>query len=298
MKTIYIINPAAGKGDAVKRIPITDTNENELVYITKYRGDAEKYIYNCCLDDPETKFVVYGGDGTINEAVNGIMKSGAGRTARIAVVPVGSGNDLIRNFSNEETEKTVDVIKYNDGYSVNIINIGFDCNAVVEMQKFKKIPFISGSFAYILGVLKVLMNPIGKHINVNFTDINDNYFSYNGEFLLMVVANGTYYGGGFNASPLSSLDDGIIDTIIINKISRKKFLSLVGDYKKGLHINHATNSPANKFKDIINYYHVKSLEINNPGVICVDGEIINLKEKSLKIEIIKNAITFTGGKPQ
>lgn len=286
MNNIYILNPAAGQGAALK---YKSNDSNDIVHITQSVGDAENYVYECCLYNPQTRFIVYGGDGTINEVVNGIMNAGAGEFARISIIPVGTGNDFIRNLKKGEN-RTVDVIRYNGRYAVNIINIGFDCDVVYETIHIKKLPFISGSMAYILGVAKVLFGSIGADLSVRFTDINNNEFHYDGVFLLAAIANGSYYGGGFHAAPLSSMQDGLLDIMIVNKISRLKFVSLVGDYKKGLHMNSNTNLPTEKYKDIINFYRCKSLEINNLNRVCVDGEVLNLS--SLKIEVIKQAITF------
>jgi Sphingosine kinase and enzymes related to eukaryotic diacylglycerol kinase len=286
MNNIHILNPVAGQGAALK---YKSNDYNEVVHITSGIGDAEKFVYDTCLENPDTRFIVYGGDGTLNEVINGIMKSGANNYARISIVPVGTGNDFRRNFP-DSGEYTVDVIKYNGRYSVNIINMGFDCNAVEEMNKWKKVPLISGSPAYVLGVLTTLCKPMGKKLSVEFTDINNNELCYDGEFLLAAIANGAYYGGGFHAAPLSSLTDGLLDVMIVNKIPRLKFFSLVGDYKNGTHMDKNTLKPIKKFEEIINFYKCKSLKINNIDKICVDGEI--LYESSLEIEVIRQAITF------
>ena len=286
MNNIHILNPAAGQGAALK---YKSNDSSEIVHITSGVGDAENYVCEICKTNPDTHFIIYGGDGTLNEVVNGIMNAGANQQARISIVPVGTGNDFIKNFT-EHGEYTVDVIKYNDRYSVNIINFGFDCNAVEEMMKLKKLPFIFGSLAYVLGVFITLMKPLGKKISLKFTDTNNNEQQYNGEFLLAAIANGSYYGGGFNAAPLASLTDGLLDIMVINKISRLKFISLVGDYKKGTHMDYAKCKPTDKFDGVIDFFRCKSMEINNIDKICVDGEICY--ETSLKIDVIPQAITF------
>ena len=286
MNNIHILNPVAGQGAALK---YKSNDYNEVVHITNGVGDAEKFVYDTCVENPDTRFIVYGGDGTLNEVVNGIMNSGANKSARVSIVPVGTGNDFHRNFT-ESGEYTVDIIRYNGRYSVNIINIGFDCDVVEETSRLKKLPLISGSLAYILGVVTMLFKPLGKKLSVKFTDINNNELYYDGVFLLAAIANGAYYGGGFHAAPLSSLNDGLLDVMIVNKISRVKFISLVGDYKNGTHMDKTTSQPIDKFKDVIDFYKCKTLKIDNLDKICVDGEI--LYESSLDIEIISQAITF------
>ncbi|MBR4255563.1 MAG: hypothetical protein IKQ18_00245, partial [Clostridia bacterium] len=75
MKTVKIINPAAGQGKAVNEI-----NDETSYYVSKSVGDIENFVYNTLKKEPETHFIVCGGDGSINEAVNGIMRSGASDT--------------------------------------------------------------------------------------------------------------------------------------------------------------------------------------------------------------------------
>lgn len=284
---VHILNPAAGQGGAMK---YQTNNSDEIVYITKNIGDAESFVYEMCVDNPRIHFIVYGGDGTINEVVNGIMNAGTNDITKISINPVGTGNDFIRNFKSIG-DYTVDVMKYNGRYSVNIVNIGFDCDVVEETGKLKKLPLISGSLAYVIGVAKVLFRPLGKKIKMKIIDNDNNELHYDGTFLLAAIANGAYYGGGFHAAPLSSLTDGLLDVLIINKMSRLKFLSLVGDYKNGTHMNKETNQPIEKFKKVIDFYRCRFIKIENIDKFCADGEIYY--SSSLEIEIICNAITLT-----
>ena len=284
MKKIHILNPVAGKGAALK---YKSNDYNDLVHITQSIGDAEDFVYKQCLEEPETHFVVYGGDGTLNEVVNGIMKSGANKTARISVVPVGTGNDFVKSV---QGEVTVDVMRYNDKYAVNIINIGFDCDVVIETDKIKKKPLISGSLAYILGVVVTLCKKPTKHFEICLTDIAENEITYSDKYLCAVIANGSYYGGGFKAASLARTDDGILDFMIIKNISRFAFLKLVGDYKKGTHMDKELYRPAKKYIDVINYHRCKKVRIDKIEYGCVDGEIMGFE--SLEIEVIEKAITF------
>ena len=79
MKKVMILNPAAGHGDAIK------LKEKEHVGVEFYEttgiGDAERFVLERCKTDPDTQFIVCGGDGTVNEVVNGIMHSGASHSA-------------------------------------------------------------------------------------------------------------------------------------------------------------------------------------------------------------------------
>ena len=287
MKKLHILNPISGKGAALK---YKSNDYDDPVHITQGIGDAEDFVYKQCLEDPEIHFIVYGGDGTINEVVNGIMKSGANKNARVSVVPVGTGNDFVKNI--ETGDFTVDVMRYNDNYAVNIINIGFDCDVVISTDKIKKKPFISGSLAYILGVLFTLCKKPTKDLEICLTDIDGNEITYKDKYLCAVTANGSYYGGGFKAASLARTDDGILDFMVIKNISRMAFLKLVGDYKKGTHMDKDLYQPTKKYQDLIFYHRCKKVKINNLTYGCVDGEIREFD--SLDIEVIEKAITFIG----
>ena len=135
----------------------------------------------------DIKFFVCGGDGSLNEVLNG---SFGFPNVAVGVVPVGTGNDFIRNFADKKLfldlknqlqgdTRKVDIIKYTyeivkdekkyvkTSYCANMFNMGFDCEAADMMQKMKKIPFVSGHFAYVLGVLVVLIKKMGANIYKN-----------------------------------------------------------------------------------------------------------------------------------
>ena len=100
-----------------------------------------------------------------------------------------------------------------------------------------------------------------------------------------VGANGAYCGGGFHSNPIASLLDGKIDTLFVSNISRLKFISLVGDYKKGTHLTE-------KFKNIIRngkFDEIK-LSFDKPTNISVDGEIVTVNE--LVLSVLRGAISF------
>ena len=104
MKHIFIVNPASGKGNASQIIYSSLSSLGKdfkcSVYLTKGKGDAEQYIKKYLSTHAnEVRFYACGGDGTINEVVNGIATF---PQASMSVYPCGSGNDLIKCFGNKE----------------------------------------------------------------------------------------------------------------------------------------------------------------------------------------------------
>jgi len=289
MRNIHIINPAAGIKKAELHIP-----EGMEIYETKEQHDLELYITEVCLADPHVHFTVYGGDGTVNEAVNGIMKAGsdAVKYAVLSVVPKGSGNDFVRNYSKEDKFiGKIDVIRINDIYAANMLNIGFDCDVVAETDKVKKFFLTQGSLGYIFGVVKALFHKKSIDLEVVYTDKNDKEQIHKGSFLLADIANGKYCGGGFKSAPAASLNDGLLDVMVINNMSIPTFLRLVGDYRKGIHVIADTAEVAEKYKKLLTYHQCKKLTVNGLSRVCVDGEIYYYDK--LEIEVIPSAVNIS-----
>lgn len=290
MKTIQIINPKAGHGHANA---VTLKKTDIIRYRTAGIDDARRYVKEFCEKNVgELHFIVCGGDGTINEVVNGIMESGANDRAYFSVAPTGSGNDFVRNFKNEKKKHRIDVIRYNKRYAINMLNIGFDCSVVEKTSLYKNKKLISGSMAYILGIGNVLLHKLGKDFKIQLVDENDKLIEYNDTCLLTAIANGSFCGGGFNALPLAELDDGLLDMLIIDKVSRAKFISLVGDYRKGTYIDKETKEIKPKFKDVLSYYRCKKVHIEGISAVCADGEVE--KAEYCDVEIIPKAINYIG----
>lgn len=279
MKKIHIFNPAAGKK---KKFP---QGVEEEIYITKSVGDAENFAKEMSVNQ-DVHFIVHGGDGTINEVVNGIIKAGAGDRCVLSVVPKGTGNDFVRSARGVHN---VDVIKFNDSYCINSLNTGLDLRVVEESNKYKKIPFVSGSLAYLLGVVNTLFKGIGEKWKLEITDQNGNTedFSHE-EFSLALFANGCFYGGGFYAAPLASITDGLIDVILIKKVSKLTLLKLILAYRAGKHF--AGGEIADSFKKYLIYRKCTKAKIENIKNICSDGEII--KATSADISIIEKALCY------
>ena len=288
MKTVHILNPAAGQGGAMKY------KNMENAHVTNGCGDARRFVREMLENSLEDiNFAVYGGDGTVNEVVQGIVDSGSDR-AYISLVPIGTGNDLIRTVAETGLDCIeADILTVNDAISVNTVNTGFDLDVVMRAARYKKKPFISGSMAYIFGVITTLLGGYGTHMRVDYVDAQGERGYFNGECLLAVAGNGCYYGGGFKASPAASMTDGLIDLMIVKKVSRLKFISLVGKYKKGLHIDIENNRPLKKFEDIMLFKKCLSVTISGINEICCDGEIYQASRAD--IGVLPRAVRILNG---
>ena len=265
---------------------------NYHLYYTTCVKDATEYVKSMIsISTERQRFICVGGDGTINEIVN---SAPCNPNVEFGVIPGGSGNDFVRNFTNHKlfsdidaqidgAPVSLDLIRCNDLYCVNMINIGFDCAVAKKANEIKsKYKFASPSIAYILGVVVGFFQKFGTQMKITFEngDVIDQ------ELTLTAIGNGKFCGGGFMAAPTASLNDGKIDICAIKKISRLTFVGLVGHYKAGTFL---TNPKA---MEIFDYRQVSrfKMEFEMPIPICIDGEITNAQ--SVDIEIIPNGFNF------
>jgi len=300
MKHIFVVNLYAGKGNKIHKLMENIKGVMEahgydyVIYRTQAVGDAEIYVRRVCEENRHNaegvRIYACGGDGTINECANGIVGFD---NAELAAIPIGTGNDFVRNFGDREQffdletladshAVPCDLIKYNDRYCLNMINIGYDCAVVGRTVKIKQNPLIPGKLAYIFGLIAELVRKTGVtfHLRADDVDRGDH------RLLLSLFANGGFCGGGFFSAPKAVLQDGLMDVCLVQYISRLRFVSLVGKYKKGTHLE------MKHHESIFEYFKCKDLELtfSAPQQICVDGELETCD--SLHLSVVPNAIRF------
>ena len=293
----FILNPKSGRSrknrnmETLIKQACRERKVNYHIYYTTCPGDATEYVRSMVrISQERQRFICLGGDGTLSEIVNSAPSN---PNVEFGVIPSGSGNDFIRNFTNPRRFQSItaqldgdtvslDLIKCNDYYCVNMVNIGFDCAVVKEATRFKKIKFLSPGISYLLGVFVVLIKKFGtkmRHIYDNGTTNED-------VFTLTTIANGRYCGGGFVSNPLAEPDDGLMDVCAIKKVKRLTFLSLLSSYKKGKHLD---KKRAQKYFNYSKESHFK-MEFENPVPICIDGEIKGAK--SIDFSVVRNGFNF------
>lgn len=311
MKYVFIINPNSGRKNARQKLQSELTAAAQKLgldyelYFTKGPKDCRKYARELCMKNAAggEKLRIYGcgGDGTVNELVNGVYGF---ENVEIGVIPMGTGNDYIRNYGKVSDfldlenqmrgkSRTSDLIKYRaeyegtitEGYCANMFNIGFDCNVVDMTDTVKNWPLISGPLAYLISVAIILIKKKGANLRIEFADgrVED------GPLLLTSVANGCYCGGGVKGAPECKLDDGLMDVTVIDNVSRSFFISMFPSYKKGTHLGKKKIIEGG----MLRYTKEKTLTItaNNESMrLCTDGEITT--QKKVEFCIVKNAVRF------
>ncbi len=296
VKHVFILNPAAGKseGKADLRTQIEQAcsarGVNFEIHMTGQPGDATSFVDALCTREPKTQLHFYacGGDGTLSETVCGAYGH---PNAAVGVIPVGTGNDFVRNFEGKQAfldidaqldgqTQYVDLIRYNDRLCTNMINIGFDCEVVKMTSKLKKSKLLPAGMGYIAGLVLTLVRKPGVKASISL----DGAPAQKRNMLLTAVANGEWCGGGFHSSPLAHIKDGVLDVLMIKNISRVKFVSLVKQYKSGSYVH----SP--RARRVIDYVKVHTIRytFDAPQSICVDGEVVEATE--LEISAARNAL--------
>ncbi len=295
----FILNPKSGRSPQQKRMEqdIVDAClKRQLsyhIYYTTRRKNAITYVRSMVKEYPDERqrFICVGGDGTINEIANSAPSN---PNIEFGVIPNGSGNDFVRNFTHRRRfgdidaqidgeVKSFDLIKCNDDYCVNMVNIGFDCSVVIEADRFRKYKFLSPSISYILGVvIGFFFKKFGTKMRIIFDD---------GEVIdksltLTAIGNGKFCGGGFKSAPKACLADGLLDVCIIDKVSRLSFIQLVGSYKEGTFLEKKSAQKIMRYKQTDHF----RMEFEEPQPICIDGEISNAK--TVEFTVIPGAFNF------
>lgn len=307
MHTVHLFNPAAGAGRRFADVRAAAEKTGEPIFVTENSGHAESLCESLCRDDPDTHIVVYGGDGTVHEAVNGIMRSGHAGTASFTVVPAGSGNDFSACVNGSAHLAPgiheIDLVRVTDPagnvrYFANSLNMGFDCDVVRETDTLKHKRGLSGSAAYIAGVLVVLARK--KPVPLTLTLYGCRPFGADAALaepvtieqsaLLCACANGPFCGGGFKGAPLCDLSDGYMDVLAVKNISRARFLSMVGGYHDGTYISpDGVLKPS--FAQILSYHQCRRAVLSSPAYYCLDGEI-HEPAASITVEVVPHAVRY------
>ncbi len=289
VKTVFIINPKAGQKKANETFVSEILKTAEKLHIevevikTTCVGDGTRIAKACCEKYGAVRLIACGGDGTLNEVVNGAIGF---QGAEVGVLPMGTGNDFCRNFQSAgaftienvlrgkvqkcdlirfDTEKE-DKIKTR--YCVNMFNIGFDCEVADLTGTMKQKPFISGPFAYFISIFIALVQKKGANLKLSL----DGKEAHNGPLLLSAISNGMFCGGGIKSNPLGSVQDGVMEINIIKNVTRTRLLTLLGSYMNGTFIHKKGIERfivSKKCKTI-------DLEVFSENFrISVDGEIID-----------------------
>ncbi len=285
-KWFIIINPGAGnwkvekEWEAIKR----ELKEQKISYDYKFikRKGHSKEIIKEAIDKGYRKFICVGGDGSIHFAINALLKSGIDDISSIkfAVIPMGTGNDLVKTYNIPKNikknieiiknEKTVlhDIGKLKIGEEViyfgNASGIGFDGYVTNKVHKYKDF----GASAYLIGAFMGLLGykRLTMRIEINDTVIED-------KILLLLMGIGKYIGGGMQLTENVDTGDGLFDISLVKKVT---LFDLIKNSKR------IFNGKAFE-SGLIEFYKAPTLKIsllntNKKCYLQADGETFEVKD--------------------
>ncbi len=244
--------------------------------------------------------IAMGGDGTIHEVINGLMKVSEKKRPLLGVVPVGSGNDfahsihasrkpseaLIHALNGEASTVDLGLMTDENGrqeYFDNTLGIGF--GAVVTIRSHK-LPVLRGFLMYLTAVIQTI---ILNH-NAMAMQIETDEQKWEQSVIYLVICNGPREGGGFLIAPEAKIDDGLFHYAMITNVSRAMMFRIVPEVMKGTH---------GRFKQVrMGSCKRFTLSADRPLYIHADGEIFSGPGTDLRkvsFEILPNALKVVRG---
>ena len=239
--------------------------------------------------------VAVGGDGTVHEVINGLMQVTAAERPVLAAVPIGSGNDFCYNvglptdpdqailLAFSGAPKAVDLGMVRDGagrieYWDNSLGIGFDAATVINSRTITR---LQGLAMYLVAVVQtILKDHVAPRMRIT-TDTEN----IDRELLMLTMCNGGREGGGFMLAPDARPDDGILNYVMVEYVSRPMMFRMIPEFMRGTHA---------RFKEVhLGSFRQLKLVADRPLLIHTDGEVFanattNVQE--LTVEILPKAL--------
>lgn len=259
MKILFIINPAAGNGRAKR---YWEMNQERIFHefgvqdyiFTKGPGNATEIARQASSSGKYDVIVSCGGDGTLNEIVNGMVFS----NTKLSILPLGTGSDFGKTIGIRSLEDFIKAMKNGrtirsdvaevyfpdqnfKRFFINILEVGFGAQVMNYVNTHKK----HGSSSFIIGLFATISRMKKFNINMKIEEMD-----YSFQTIELIVANGRYFGGGMLASPNSMIDDGIFDIHVLKPFSKFTTIFKLRDLVNGSYIdkNYAHNFKGDDIK--------------------------------------------------
>jgi YegS/Rv2252/BmrU family lipid kinase len=283
-----VVNPIAGNR-AYRSVDKLETLLKERVslttFITQKKGDACEYAGNLSSSD---LILVASGDGTINEVINGLLKSGRPESQNIpvALIPLGTTNVLSKELGiPDQLDQAVDLAltghakkislgRINGHYFTLMAGIGLDGEAVLGVKN-NLIKKISGKGAHIVSGLKALAEYHPPVINIKTRDNDLSGYT-------AVISNAKCYGGFFQVTPQASVTEPVLDICVLKGSKRKDMIRFISGVIRKKHL---------KYKDV-SYTRASEVEVTSDGKvhIQIDGDYFGTLPA--KIDVVKDAVSL------
>lgn len=285
-KWFAVVNPSSANGKTGDKWPsiyhtlIESGIDLEYQFTSEHGNGIE--ITKKAINNGHERIIAVGGDGTVNEVINGLFTNEklVNQNVKLAILGLGTGSDFIRTSKiKTDINAFIDLLKNNtpikcdvgivnhmdskgntkEHYFINASNIGIGADVVNCVNSRSKV--LGSKLTYLTGTIQT----IAKYKNFHASILLDNNIKIESNFCGIVICNGQYIGGGMHIAPEALIDDGLFDIIVIKDISKIRLFSRFPLIYKGKHIN---------LPEIEVYRSSKiSIETNLPTLLETDGEI-------------------------
>ncbi len=293
MKHFFIINPAAGKKDRTEELQSRISAAcgarglDFEIGVSAGPGGCAALARSAAASGREMRLYACGGDGTLNEVVNGACGF---ENAAVTHVPCGSGNDFIKVFSDtapffdlerffDAEESRLDLIGSTSTHSINILSFGLDAKIAADMVYFKHLPLVTGKGSYLMSIVKNLFGGLSDRYRVTL----ESGEVVEGDKTLVCACNARWYGGGFCPVPEAEPDDGYMDVLLVEKVNLLQAATVIGQYQKGRYAD---------YPQFFRHERCRELRVECPdgAVMNADGEIHRTTGEHIRL--LPQAIRF------
>lgn len=297
-KTAFIVNGTAkNKDKAVSEIKGTFDSSEYEVFISQRKNHIAE-IAKSCVDSGFKNIVICGGDGSLNEGLNGIMQAVAFDKVNLGVYPLGTGNDFLKSVGSPKSFSLLkskiekgETMKIDIGlasftgenqapeqrYFINITDLGIGGVAVKKLQN--KISFLSPEFNYNWAIASTMVTYNKVQVACESPDIQ-----WKGKMMSMVIANGKFFGSGLGIAPEARLNDGLFEVVILGDINIFDYIKNLGKVRDSQKINHPEVSYHKT-----DYIKIRSTD-GNSLPIDMDGEFVGFAP--IEFQCIPQKINF------
>lgn len=299
-RAIVVVNPASGNGATGRRWPVMHEQLRAAwpfafdAHITKEPQHATEIAAQARACDV---VLSVGGDGTLHEVVNGLMRIPEPERPALAVLPAGTGGDFARTFGltgdaaaftagwPSLRARAVDVGELalmrnaalsqsrslHTRYFVNIAGLGFDAAVCAALERGAK-----NKASYLLSVLRTLAGHRAQPVRVHA----DGALAHEGPAMMVAICNGRFFGGGMRVAPEADASDGLLDVVVLGAMSRVEFLLNFPRVYAGTHLTHSK----------VRLIRARSVRVESPQPLLLEAEGELLGEAPVSARILPGAL--------
>ena len=298
-KSLIILNPWAGRGAAAQRrgeleAALAQAGVAFDLVATHARGGATELAWQG-IERGYDPIVAVGGDGTINEVVNGIKGAelNQGQRARLGIIPLGTGSDFIKILDGVEPNdivggvrrltaghsRAIDLGRVQVGdddarYFINALGMGLDAQVAAESLKLTR---LKGMAVYLVAIIRALANYRAHPMTVEYDDRR-----VHRRLLFASVANGRCQGAGFWMTPDALVDDGMLDLCLVDNLRLDQIIRYIPKLMEGTHttLKQVTMGRARRVK----------ITCTAPVPVATDGEVLATGAHTVTVETLPAAL--------